>query len=95
MLHGFPIHRMVFPGKVTDKELANMAGNTLHVQIVAVAMKFTIGLVDWSKPMASRPAACRAVLKLLLKCAAMAARHRSLPRDRRLQRHFKACHCQL
>ncbi|OLQ08920.1 Protein NRT1/ PTR FAMILY 8.4 [Symbiodinium microadriaticum] len=27
---------MVFPGKVTDKELANMAGNTLHVQIVAI-----------------------------------------------------------
>ena len=57
MLHGFPIHPMVFPGKVKDKELANMAGNAMHVQIVAVAMKFATRLVDWCKPMASRPAA--------------------------------------
>ena len=57
MIHGFPIHRMVFPSKLTDQELASMGGNTMHVQIVAVAMKFALSLVDWSKPMASRPAA--------------------------------------
>ncbi|CAE7834371.1 unnamed protein product [Symbiodinium sp. CCMP2592] len=57
MLHGFPIHRMVFPSKVTDKELASMGGNTMHVQIVAVAMKFALALVNWSLPKASRPTA--------------------------------------
>ncbi|CAE7479645.1 ngoBIM [Symbiodinium sp. CCMP2592] len=57
MLHGFPIHRMVFPSRVTDKELASMGGNTMHVQIVAVAMKFALALVNWSLPKASRPTA--------------------------------------
>ena len=58
MIHGFPIHRMVFSSKrkLTDKELASMGGNTMHVQIVAIAMKLALSLVDWSKPMASRPA---------------------------------------
>ena len=48
LLHALPIHRMVFPASLTDKELASMAGNTMHVEIVAVAMMFALVLVDWT-----------------------------------------------
>ena len=59
LLHAFPIHRMVFPSNVSDKDLGSMGGNTMHVQIVGVAMMFAISLVDWSKAAASKACPCQ------------------------------------
>ena len=54
LVHGFPVHRMVFPAQVTDAELASMGGNTMHVHVVAVALMLATSLVDWTLPAASK-----------------------------------------
>ena len=36
----------------TDKQVASMAGNTMHVHIVGVAMLLALGLVNWTLPCA-------------------------------------------
>ena len=82
LLHAFPIHRMVFPANLTDKELASMGGNTMHVEIVAVAMMLALALVDWTKPDASRPNACPAP-ESATRRALPAARGSKKPRQRR------------
>ena len=51
VLHGFPVHRMKLEG-TTDKQVASMAGNTMHVHIVGVAMLLALGLVNWTLPCA-------------------------------------------
>ena len=55
MLHGFPVHRMNIPSEVTQKQLESMGGNTMHVQVVAVAIRLVLGLVDWGLPAAAAP----------------------------------------
>lgn len=52
LVHGFPVHRMVFPAQVTDAELASMGGNTMHVHVVAVALMLSTSMVDWTLPAA-------------------------------------------
>ena len=61
LLHAFPIHRMIFPSSLRDAELASMGGNTMHVQIVGIAMMFAVSLVDWTKPVASTSVASAAL----------------------------------
>ncbi|CAE8614261.1 unnamed protein product [Polarella glacialis] len=47
MLHAFPVHRMVFPSEIRGRELESLGGNTMHVQVVAVAICIGLALVDW------------------------------------------------
>ena len=55
MLHGFPVHRMRMPPGVTQKQLESMGGNTMHVHVVAVAIRLVLGLVDWGLGAAGAP----------------------------------------
>ena len=55
ILHGFPVHRMTFPRDLCDKDLACMAGNTMHVQAVGLAMLMACSLVNWSLQAACEP----------------------------------------
>ena len=59
LLHGFPIHRMVWPSCLTDHEIASMGGNTMHVHIVGVAIMLCLSVVDWSLPQAQKSAPSR------------------------------------
>ena len=56
LVHGFPVHRMVFPAQVTDAELASTGGNTMHVHVVAVALMLATSMVDWTllQPMTAK-----------------------------------------
>jgi len=49
MLHAFPVHRMVIPKEITDKDMESLGGNTMHVMCVGVAMSMVLKLVDWDK----------------------------------------------
>ena len=49
LLHAFPIHRMNFASSLSQKDLAVMGGNAMHVQVVGVAMLLALFLVDWEK----------------------------------------------
>lgn len=49
MLHAFPVHRMVIPKEITDKDLESLGGNTMHVMCVGVAISLVLKLVDWDK----------------------------------------------
>ena len=54
LLHGFPLHRMVFPASIKGSDLASMGGNTMHIPVVALATLMTLLLVDWNLPAAHR-----------------------------------------
>lgn len=53
LLHAFPLHKMSIPANTTQKQLQDMGGNTMHVQVVACAISLLLGLVDWSLPASS------------------------------------------
>ena len=54
LLHGFPLHRMVFPASIKGSDLASMGGNTMHIPVVALATLMTLLLIDWNLPAAHR-----------------------------------------
>ena len=54
LLHGFPLHQMVFPSNAKGSDLASMGGNTMHILVVALATLMTLLLVDWGLPAAHR-----------------------------------------
>ena len=53
LLHGVPLHRLVVPPKISQKQMEEMGGNTMHVHVVGAAMLFALALVDWQKPAAN------------------------------------------
>ena len=55
MLHGFPVHRMIIPSGISDRDLESMGGNTMHVHVVGAAMLMVLAMVDWSSAAASGP----------------------------------------
>ena len=46
LLHAFPLHQMTFPTDVSPQELSKMDGNTMHVQVVGVAVLLALVLTD-------------------------------------------------
>ena len=55
LLHCLPVHRMVFPVDISDQDISQMAGNTMHVQVVASAILFALSFVDWTMAEAMGP----------------------------------------
>ena len=87
LVHGFPVHRMVFPAQVTDAELASMGGNTMHVHVVAVALMLATSMVDWTLPAAhdsekgpSRRPTSKAPRPQVPRCKAPRSSKRRLPK---------------
>ena len=62
LLHAFPLHKMTFPSCISATDLENMGGNTMHCQVVGIAMVIALLLVNWELPAAhqSLPAAVAA-----------------------------------
>lgn len=50
MLHGLPVHRMMFPSDVSSADIERAGGNTMHVHIVGAAILMLLSLVDWGLP---------------------------------------------
>ena len=55
IVHGIPVHRLIWPDGLADQDVASMGGNTMHVHIVAVAMMFAASPVDRSLEAAHLP----------------------------------------
>ena len=45
LVHGFPLHKMVIPRGVTQTDLGNMGGNTMHLKSVGFVMAVGLGLM--------------------------------------------------
>jgi hypothetical protein len=82
LLHGIPIHRARFPAGLTDRNIASLGGNTMHVQCVGVALLCGMSLIKWDHlAMAAktgawgdkvRPAACCCLVGMAQpRCCAM------------------------
>lgn len=61
LLHGIPIHRARFPSELTDRNIASLGGNTMHVQCVGVALLCGMSLIKWDLPAVKMGATCNAV----------------------------------
>lgn len=50
LVHGFPVHRIKFPSTLTDRDVASLGGNTMHVHVVGIAMLLALSAVAWQRP---------------------------------------------
>jgi len=57
LLQGFPVHRMRFPYSLSARDLAKLAGNTMHLKCVGLAL--AIGILLTRADLAWQ-AACKA-----------------------------------
>ena len=48
LVHGLPLHRMALPAGISQKQWANMGGNTMSVPVVGAAILLSMLLVDWN-----------------------------------------------
>ena len=53
LVHGFPVHKMVFPDGITDAMMEELGGNTMHLMCVGAALLIATSIVDWSHPAAA------------------------------------------
>ena len=61
LVHLVPVDELRWPASLTDRDVARLGGNTMHLKAVGKALLFGIALVDWGSPSAQRrpPAAAK------------------------------------
>ena len=56
ILHGFPVSDMTIPHSVSERDMAQMVGNTMAVHTIAAVQLLGLCLVDWCDKAARQPA---------------------------------------
>ena len=55
LLNMVPVHLLEWPAELSENDIADMAGNTMHLKAVGFAVLIALSLVEWGPAAASRP----------------------------------------
>ena len=55
LLNMVPVHLLEWPAELSEADIEDMAGNTMHLKAVGLAMLIAMSLVEWGPVAADRP----------------------------------------
>ena len=55
LLNMVPVHLLEWPAELSEADIEDMAGNTMHLKAVGLAMLTAMSLVEWGPVAADRP----------------------------------------
>ena len=54
-LNMVPVHLLKWPAELSDTDIQDLAGNTMHLKAVGLAMLIAMSLVEWGPVATDRP----------------------------------------
>ena len=55
LLNMVPVHLLKWPSGLSDRDIHDLAGNTMHLKAVGLAMLIAMSLVEWGPVATERP----------------------------------------